>query len=158
MYSSYDQSTSRSPGSHRNQPQTGTLHRMPSRQFDAYAQVPQPALYNPDEHARSYEQPRNYERLNQTIHGAGYGYDMGTPAGWNAAAFSQNGLGSLGGAAAARMKSQQRGGGRSALPSVRSLPDARSILTLTDAAVGMDGTIAPRPAQLCSAQPEQRQS
>jgi hypothetical protein len=118
MYSSYDQSSSRSPGSHRNQPQTGTLHRMPSRQFDAY-QMPQPSnLYTPDEHARSYEQPRNFDRLNATVHGGGYGYDMGSPAGWNANAFAQNGLGSLGGAATARMKSQQRGGGRSALPTV----------------------------------------
>ncbi|KAJ4367164.1 Peptidyl-prolyl cis-trans isomerase pin4 [Neocucurbitaria cava] len=118
MYSAYDQSTSRSPGSHRNQPQSGTLHRMPSRQFDAYSPLPQPNMYPQDEHARSYEQqqPRNYERLNQTMHAGGYGYDMGTPAGWNANAFTQNGLGSLGGAAAARMKSQQRGG-RSALPS-----------------------------------------
>jgi hypothetical protein len=120
MYSSYDQSASRSPGSHRNQPQTGTLHRMPSRQFDAYALPQGGNLYTPDEHARSYEQPRNYDRLNATVHGGGYGYDMGAPAGWNTNAFSQNGLGSLGGAAAARMKSQQRGG-RSALPSVRCL-------------------------------------
>jgi hypothetical protein len=118
MYS-YDQSASRSPGSHRNQAQSGTLHRMPSRQFDAYA--PQ---------GNNYEQPRaNYDRLNATIHGAGgaggpgYGYDMGTPAGWNtnANAFSQNGLGSLGGVGTGRMKSQQRGGGRSALPTVTSV-------------------------------------
>jgi hypothetical protein len=119
MYSAYDQSTSRSPGSHRNQPQTGTLHRMPSRQFDAYAQG---NPYAPDDHARGYDQqqqqPRSFERMNQTVHGGGYGgYDMGGPAAWNASAFSQNGLGSLGGAAAARMKSQQRG--RSALPTVR---------------------------------------
>ena len=97
---------------------------MPSRQFDAYAPLPQGNLYTPDDHARSYEQqPRNYDRLNATIHGGGgggYGYDMGAPAGWNTNAFSQNGLGSLGGAAGARMKSQQRGG-RSALPSVRSV-------------------------------------
>lgn len=127
MYSgSYGQSTSRSPGSHRNQPQTGTLHRMPSRQFDGYGQVPQTQanMYSSDEHTRNtYEPPRSYERLNNTIHAGAYGYDMGAPAGWNANAFAQNGLGSLGGAAAARMKSQQqRGGGRSALPSVRCLP------------------------------------
>lgn len=93
---------------------------MPSRQFDAYGQVPQQNMYQQDDHQRSYDQPRNYERLNQTMHAGGYGYDMGTPQGWNNSAFSQNGgLGSLGGAAAARIKSQQRGGaGRSALPSV----------------------------------------
>jgi hypothetical protein len=118
MYSAYDQSSSRSPGSHRNPQQSGTLHRMPSRQFDAYAPLPQGNLYTPDDHARSYEQPRNYDRLNATVHGGGYGYDMGAPAGWNTTAFSQNGMGSLGGGAAARMKSQQRGGGRSQLPQV----------------------------------------
>jgi hypothetical protein len=125
MYS-YDQQTSRSPGSHRNQPQTGTLHRMPSRQFDAYAPLPQANLYTPDDHARTYDQPRNnYDRLNATVHGGGYGYDMGAPAGWNTNAFSQNSMGSLGGAAAARMKSQQRGGGRSALPTVSQLTASR---------------------------------
>ncbi|CAN9401197.1 unnamed protein product [Alternaria alternata] len=120
MYASgYDQSSSRSPIAQRNQPQTGTLHRMPSRQFDAYGQVPQGNnMYAQDDHQRTYDQPRNYERLNQTMHAGGYGYDMGAPQGWNTNAFSQNGgLGSLGGAQAARMKSQQRGGGRSALPS-----------------------------------------
>jgi hypothetical protein len=135
MYSSYDQSASRSPGSHRNQPQTGTLHRMPSRQFDAPYALPQGNnLYPSDEHARSYEQPRSYDRLNATVHGGGggYGYDMGSPAGWNTNAFAQNGLGSLGGATTARMKSQQRGGGRSALPTVSSpcTGDARTLLTM----------------------------
>ena len=120
MYSSgYDQSTSRSQ---RNQPQPGSLHRMPSRQFDAYGQVPQPNMYAQDDHQRAYEQPRSYERLNQTIHAGSYGYDMASAAAWNTNAFAQNtGLGSLGGAAAARIKSQQRQGGRSALPSVSSL-------------------------------------
>ncbi|KAI4704906.1 hypothetical protein J4E89_009491 [Alternaria sp. Ai002NY15] len=120
MYSSaYDQSTSRSPIAQRNQPHSGTLHRMPSRQFDAYQQVQQPnAMYAQDDHQQRYDQPRNYERLNQTMHAGAYGYDMGAPQGWNTNAFSQNqGLGSLGGAQQARIKSQQRGGGRSALPS-----------------------------------------
>ncbi len=118
MYSAYDQQLSRSPGSHRNQP--GTLNRIPSRQFDAYAQQLNPAsLYQQqDDHQRGYDQPRNYnERLNNTVH-AGYGYDMAAQQGWNTNAFTQNGLGSLGGAAGQRMKSQTRGGGRSALPAV----------------------------------------
>lgn len=85
---------------------------MPSRNFDAYSQG---NMYTPDENIRSYEQPRNFERLNATIHAGGYGYDMGGSSGWNTTAFSQNGLATLGGAAS-RMKSQQRGGGRSALP------------------------------------------
>lgn len=116
MYSSnFDQPSSRSPGSHRLQPQT--LHRQPSRQFDAYGQLPPGGLYTAEDHARGYEQPRNYDRPNATIH-SGYGYDMGNnvPNAWNSNAFSQNnGLSSLGGAAA-RMK--QPGRGRSQLPAV----------------------------------------
>lgn len=128
MYSTYDQQSSRSPGSHRNQP--GTLNRMPSRQFDAYQQqLSQTNLYQQqqqhhqqDDHQRAYDQPRAYnDRLNNTVH-AGYGYDMGAQQGWNTNAFSQNGLGSLGGAAGQRMKSQTRGGGRSALPAVSRSP------------------------------------
>ncbi|KAF2181775.1 hypothetical protein K469DRAFT_588642 [Zopfia rhizophila CBS 207.26] len=110
MYSAYDPPSSRSPGSHRHQPQT--LHRQPSRQFDAYGQLPSGGLYTAEDHARGYEQPRNYDRLNATIHPA-YGYDMGTP-GWNTNAFAQNNaLSSLGGAAG-RIK--QSGRGRSTLP------------------------------------------
>lgn len=112
MYSAYDPPSSRSPGSHRHQP--NTLHRQASRQFDAYGQLPPGGLYTAEDHARGYEQPRNYDRLNQTIHSPYNNYDMGTPA-WNANAFGQNTLGSLGGAAS-RMK--QQGRGRSALPAV----------------------------------------
>ncbi|KAF2199321.1 hypothetical protein GQ43DRAFT_473755 [Delitschia confertaspora ATCC 74209] len=110
MYGTYDQSSSRSPGSHRHQPQT--LHRQASRQFDAYGQLPSGGMYTSDDHQRDYnpQQPRQYDRMNATIH-SGYGYDT-TPA-WNANAFGQNsGLASLGGAN--RLKSSTRG--RSALP------------------------------------------
>ncbi|KAL5121765.1 Peptidyl-prolyl cis-trans isomerase pin4 [Pleosporales sp. CAS-2024a] len=113
MYSAYDQQPSRSPGAHRNPPPASSLHRMPSRQFDAYAQMPQ---YPHDDHARTYDQPRTYDRLNATVHGAAYPYDMAAPAAWNANAFAHNGMASLGAAAAARLKSQQRAA-RSALPS-----------------------------------------
>jgi hypothetical protein len=143
MYSSDDQSTSRSPGSHRNQNQTGTLHRMPSRNFDGYSQG---NMYTPDENIRSFEQPRNFERLNATIHAGGYGYDVGASSGWNTTAFSQNGLATLGGAAA-RMKSQQRGGGRSALPAVRKhIHCSPSAFRLTYSAIGMDGAPATAPS------------
>ncbi|KAF2738536.1 hypothetical protein EJ04DRAFT_39980 [Polyplosphaeria fusca] len=111
MYSAYDPPSSRSPGSHRHQPQT--LHRQPSRQFDAYGQLTQGGLYTAEDHARGYDQPRTYDRLNATVHG-GYSYDMGAPA-WNTNAFGQNNpLSSLGGTAG-RMKQPGRGG-RSALP------------------------------------------
>lgn len=109
MYSTYDPPSSRSPGSHRHQPQT--LHRQASRQFDAYGQLPTGGLYTAEDHARGYDQPRNYERLNATIH-SGYGYDLAAP-GWNANAFGQNTtLSTLG--ASNRMKTSTRG--RSALP------------------------------------------
>lgn len=112
MYSAYDPPSSRSPGSHRHQP--NTLHRQPSRQFDAYGQLPGGGLYTAEDHARGYDQPRSYDRQNATIHG-GYGYDMGTPA-WNTNAFAQNNvLSSLGGTAG-RIK--QSGRGRSQLPAV----------------------------------------
>jgi hypothetical protein len=116
MYSTYDPPSSRSPGAHRHQPQTQTLHRQPSRQFDAYGQLPPAGLYTAEDHARYDQPPRNYDRLNATIHSA-YGYDMGggAPAAWNTNAFSQNNpLSSMGGTG--RMK--QSGRGRSALPAV----------------------------------------
>ncbi|KAF1362166.1 hypothetical protein EJ07DRAFT_164020 [Lizonia empirigonia] len=116
MYSAYDQQSSRSPGSHRNQP--GSLNRMPSRQFDAYQQqLAQPALYpQHDDHHRGYDQPRTYnDRLATTAHQP-YPYDMGAHQGWNTNAFAQNSLGSLGAATGQRIKSQTRGAGRSALP------------------------------------------
>ncbi|KAF2811467.1 uncharacterized protein BDZ99DRAFT_475026 [Mytilinidion resinicola] len=112
MYSSaYDTGSSRSPGSHRHQP--NTLHRQPSRQFDAYGQLPTGGLYTAEDHARGYDsQPRNYDRLNATIH-SGYGYDMGGSQAWNASAFNQNNpLSTIG--ASSRMKQPARG--RSALP------------------------------------------
>ncbi|KAF9734072.1 hypothetical protein PMIN06_006322 [Paraphaeosphaeria minitans] len=114
MYSAYDPPSSRSPGSHRHQPQT--LHRQPSRQFDAYGQLPPGALYPGDDHQQPYQQPqpRSYDRLNATVHSP-YDYNMG-PQGWNANAFAQNTIGALGGAATTRSKQQGRGGGRSALP------------------------------------------
>ena len=114
----YYDNPSRSPGSPRHPSQT--LHRQPSRQFDAYGQLPQGGLYTAEDHAhaRGYEPPRNYDRLNATIH-SGYGYDMGAPA-WNTNAFSQsNPLSTLGGAPG-RMR--QSGRGRSALPAVSHSP------------------------------------
>ena len=154
MYSAYDQQSSRSPGSHRNQP--GTLNRMPSRQFDAYQQQlgqqqqqqQQQQLYpQQDDHQRGYDQPRSYnDRLNNPIH-AGYGYDMGPQQGWNSNAFAQNGLGSLGGAAGQRMKSQTRGGGaRSALPSVRRSARAETA-SFNYVANTLQGWMEPPPPQ-----------
>lgn len=132
MYSAYDPPSSRSPGSHRHQPQT--LHRQPSRQFDAYGQLPAQGLYTAEDHARGYDQqPRNYDRLNQTIHGSPYTYDMGAAA-WNANAFGQNTIGALGSGASSRMKQQGRGAARSALPAVSDALPLR--VALADASQG----------------------
>jgi hypothetical protein len=138
MYTSYDAPSSRSPGSHRHQP--NSLHRQPSRQFDGYGQqLPAGGLYTAEDHARGYDQqPRAFDRLNATIH-SGYGYDMGASQAWNASAFSQNNpLATLG--ASSRMKPPARG--RPAVPSVGVSPSP-SILdfSLTSHSfIGLDGS------------------
>lgn len=103
-----------SPGSQRRQ-QAQTLHRQPSRQFDAYGNLSQ-GLYTAEDHAaQSYAMPRYNDRLNATLHSNYGGYDMGGAQAWNTFGHSQNNqLAALG--ATTRMKSQTRG--RSALPAV----------------------------------------
>lgn len=106
----YDQTTSRSPGAHRHQPQT--LHRQPSRHFDAYGQMPN-NVYTPEDHNLRYEGPR-FDRMNATGPGAGYNnYDVSQPWPTNPfhAANPFPNFGSTG-----RMKSNPRG--RSGLPTV----------------------------------------
>ncbi|KAK7563296.1 hypothetical protein IWX49DRAFT_509856 [Phyllosticta citricarpa] len=107
----YENPSSRSPGSHRHQPQT--LHRQPSRQFDAYGQL-NSTLYPQDEHQTRYDSSRYNDRLNATIHAGYTGYELGGAQGWNANAFAgNNGLAALN--ATTRMKPSSRA--RSALPS-----------------------------------------
>ncbi|KAK4963735.1 Peptidyl-prolyl cis-trans isomerase pin4 [Elasticomyces elasticus] len=105
----YETPTTRSSATQRHQPQT--LHRQPSRHFDAYGHLPS-GLYTAEDHAARYDSPRYNDRMNATIHG-GYGqYDLGQQA-WNGTAFGPNNtLTALG--ATNRMKSGSRG--RSALP------------------------------------------
>ena len=104
----YDHSSSRSPGSHRYQPQT--LHRQPSRQFDAYGQMPTP-LYTPDDHNSRYDR---FDRMNAAMPG-GYGYELPGAQTWNPSAFGGgNNFPAFG--ATGRMKSTSRG--RTALPTV----------------------------------------
>ena len=138
----YDNAHGSSPGMSRLQ--TQTLHRQPSRQFDAYGQLgshmPNTLYANPptsstpviDEHGARFQAPRYNDRLNATMHnhfGAGAGgmggpgaggggYDMSGLNGWNASAFSQsNSLAPVGGATTARLKPNSRG--RAGLPPVR---------------------------------------
>lgn len=136
----YENAPGRSPGVNRLQSQT--LHRQPSRQFDAYGQlgshmstglyVNPPTSSTPtiDENGPRFDAPRYNDRLNATMHGhfgggsgmgggggGGGGYDMTGLAGWNASAFSQsNTLAPVGGATTARLKPNVRG--RAGLPPV----------------------------------------
>lgn len=112
----YDQSASRSPGSHRHQQQM--LHHQPSRHFDAYGSVPN-NVYTPDEQSLRYETNR-FDRMNgPPVQNGGYGYEIPQSQTWNAGAFSGNNQNNFSPfpAATGRMKSQTRGG-RSALPTV----------------------------------------
>ncbi|KAF2841552.1 hypothetical protein M501DRAFT_929146 [Patellaria atrata CBS 101060] len=134
----YDNPSSRSPGSHRHQP--NTLHRQPSRQFDAYGQLPS-GLYTAEDHAARYDAPRYNDRMN-TLHSNynGASYDMGPSSAWNSSAFGQNHtLSAIGGPS--RMKPQTRGG-RSALPTTwlnqpsQNLPSMNAFSGLGSAALG----------------------
>lgn len=109
----YYDNPSRSPGTHRHQQ---TLHRQPSRQFDAYA-APSNGLYTAEDHAAHNYLPRyNGDRLNATLHSNYGGYDLGGSQAWNTFnANHNNTLTAIG--ATTRMKSSSRG--RSALPTVR---------------------------------------
>jgi hypothetical protein len=107
----YENPATRSPGSHRHQQQT--LHRQPSRQFDAYGQLPT-GLYTAEDHAARYDQPRYNDRLNATIHGNYGAYDLGAAQTWNSGAFGQNNTLAALGATQRRNPSRARG----ALPSV----------------------------------------
>ncbi|KAL8759708.1 MAG: hypothetical protein Q9199_000580 [Rusavskia elegans] len=105
----YDQPASRSPGAQRHQ--QPTLHRQPSRQFDAYAQMQNP-IYQPEDTTPRYDGSR-FDRINPTMQGAAYGYEMPSAQTWNPNAFAgPNGFSAFG--ATGRMRPTPRG--RSALP------------------------------------------
>ncbi|KAI4246695.1 MAG: hypothetical protein L6R42_009826, partial [Xanthoria sp. 1 TBL-2021] len=105
----YDQPASRSPGAQRHQ--QPTLHRQPSRQFDAYAQMQNP-IYQPEDTTPRYDGNR-FDRINPTMQGAAYGYEMPSAQTWNPNAFAgPNGFSAFG--ATGRMRPTPRG--RSALP------------------------------------------
>lgn len=110
----YEQPSSRSPGALRHQQQT--LHRQPSRHFDAYGQMPS-NIYPPDEHTSRYDTNR-FDRMNTNMQGGGYGYEMPGAQTWNPGAFGgANNFPPFG--ATGRMKSSSRG--RPALPSVSDI-------------------------------------
>ncbi|KAL8971983.1 MAG: hypothetical protein Q9197_002999 [Variospora fuerteventurae] len=105
----YDQSSSRSPVAHRHQ--QPTLHRQPSRQFETYGPMPS-NIYQPEDSTPRYDGNR-FDRINPSMQGGGYGYDVPSAQTWNPNAFAAaNGFPAFG--ATGRMKPMPRG--RSALP------------------------------------------
>lgn len=107
----HDNPSARSPGSQRH-PQT--LHRQPSRQFDAYG--PMPVNLYEDPMAR-YDTAR-LERLNPALNNS-YAYDLGGSQTWNPNGFANpQALGGIR-SGSSSLKSTTRGG-RAGLPTVRS--------------------------------------
>lgn len=107
----YDQPASRSPGSHRHQPQT--LHRQPSRHFDAYGQMPN-SMYTPEDHGMRYEANR-FDRMNASVQN-GYSYEQLGAQTWTSNPFAVNNHFPTF-AGTGRMKTVSRG--RTGLPTVR---------------------------------------
>jgi hypothetical protein len=108
----YDQNPQRSPGSHRHASQT--LHRQPSRQFDAYG-APPSSLYTAEDHAAQQQnyggQRYNTDRMNAATMNSNYTqYDP-----WNSYNPQQN---NTVGGAGSRMKPSLGGRGRPGLPTV----------------------------------------
>jgi hypothetical protein len=109
----YENPSSRSPGSHRHQPQT--LHRQSSRQFDAYSGLPTNALYTAEDHAAQQSfVPRYDERMQSQTLNPGFPNFMNNP--WNSyGPGPNNNLAALG--ATTRVK-PVAGRGRAGLPTV----------------------------------------
>lgn len=109
----YDPLSSRSPGAHRHQQQT--LHRQPSRQFDAYGPMPNNIYTQEDQNLR-YDNNR-FDRMNPGMQNGGYTYEPLGAQSWSPTAFGGGNNQFAGFGAPGRMKPPARG--RSGLPSVR---------------------------------------
>lgn len=105
----HDNPSARSPGSQRH---TQTLHRQPSRQFDAYG--PMPVNFYEEPMAR-YE-PARVDRLNPSLHNPAYAYDLSNSHSWNPNGFANSHV--LGGirSASSSLKTSSTGA-RAGLPS-----------------------------------------
>jgi len=121
----YDPASSRSPGAHRHQQQT--LHRQPSRQFDAYGPMPN-NVYGQEDHTMRYDNHR-FERMSPGLQNGAYGYEIPGAQTWNPSAFGGGNHQFSHFGATGRMKAQPRG--RSALPPVSLLSVKRSGTRLT---------------------------
>lgn len=106
----YDPVSSRSPGAHRHQQQT--LHRQPSRQFDAYGPMPN-NIYPQEDHNLRYDNNR-FDRMNQGMQNGGYTYEPLGAQSWNPTAFGGGNSQFPNFGATGRMKPPARG--RSGLP------------------------------------------
>lgn len=107
----HDNPSARSPGSQRHQQ---TLHRQPSRQFDAYGAMP--FNFYEDPMAR-YEASR-LERLTPSLQNASYAYDLPGSQTWNPNGFANTqALGAVRSASASLKTATSRG--RAGLPTVR---------------------------------------
>ncbi|KAL9045382.1 MAG: hypothetical protein Q9214_001558 [Letrouitia sp. 1 TL-2023] len=137
----YDQPASRSPGAHRHQQQP--LHRQPSRQFDVYGPMAN-NVFTPDDHTLRYDGSR-FDRINATLQGGGYGFEMAGAQTWNPNAFSGgNGFSAFG--PTGRMKSVPRG--RSTLPP--TWLDQQQLHTTNGY-----GAVGPSPLGMSQLRPEQ---
>ncbi|KAB8279260.1 hypothetical protein BDV30DRAFT_73300 [Aspergillus minisclerotigenes] len=104
----YHDNQARSPGSQRHQQ---TLHRQPSRQFDAYGPMPVNLYEDP---MSRYETGR-LERLNPPLHNNNYAYDLSGSQTWNPNGFANpQALGAIR-SASTSLKTTSRTG-RSGLP------------------------------------------
>ena len=109
----HDIPSARSPGSHRQQQ---TLHRQPSRQFDAYGTMPA-SLY--DDPMTRYESNR-LDRLGPPLQNSPYPYDLPQPSQtWNPNGFANNQtLGAIRSASASLKPNSNSNRGRIGLPTV----------------------------------------
>jgi len=124
----YDQNPQRSPGSHRHQAQT--LHRQPSRQFEAYG-MPQSSLYTAEDHAAQQQnhggQRYNADRMNaQTMNSNYNNYDP-----WNSYNPQQQNN-TIGGAGSRMRPSLPSGRGRPGLPTVNKHDDKQRVDRITN--------------------------
>lgn len=107
----HEHPSARSPGSQRH-PQT--LHRQPSRQFDAYG----PMSVNFYEEPMARYDTGRLDRLNPSVQESAYAYDLTGSQTWNPNGFANpQGLGSIRSASSSLKTTNSRG--RAGLPTVR---------------------------------------
>lgn len=118
----YDNSSSRSPGSHRHNPQM--LHRQPSRHFDAYGTLPAGAMFSPDDQMAQQNFAPRYDRVGTATLNSTFSFVQDP---WNSFPAAQNNsLAALG--PTTRMKSLTNRGGRTGIPTVSTLENSPDLI------------------------------